>query len=556
MQERLLKILAQHPLLSPEQLGVLLASHPNVIRKELKTLQEINLVARINPRSPDISPRALFYVSQNGFAQLETQKSFREYAQRLAHLWFVIEHAYAVRNFLLRMLHPFCVEQWGVEGVARFSHRNQKRALALHGWGIARLNSRVIPFLVEWDRGVFEYERQRMAHLMEWHHALRAPSNSSPYVLLVVARDLESLQAYYAQLRAASLSRNVSMPPIYFSTARELANHPIPAPIWYSTESRNKQSLFANLRTASKSTRYFQNVQLRTISTKSKTNLTDTAFDSANPTAFTSLIALKRDLSPQTKRVLNEVAAHPLLTALEIATLLDDESGQTHRALKQLTQLHLLQAHQTHNETRYVVSHVGIHYLAAVNGFGRAANQYSKARGWKKSLSQLVRHWEHTQIENKFFLEFARVAREHNARFEWRSETESRLYYTAQGRRWSFQPDGMCVYSDEKRRVQIAVEIERHRNSKKRLRDKFTWYAMYVDSLLYRTTREEEFRLLVVTPSWERARIIRRIVHELARLRASRLLPMWLTTFDLPDTQGVARPIWRKVDTWERTMCI
>ncbi len=548
MHERLLELLVQHPLLSPEQLGVLLASHPNVVRKELKILQEKNLVARINPRSPDISPRALFYAIYNGPAQ--------KYNSRLAHLWFVIERAYVVRNFLLRMRHPFCVEHWNVEGITRFTYRNQKRALSIHAWGIARVKDNSIPFVVEWDTGILEYERNRIARLVEWHQTLRAQGNSFPFALLIVARDSDSLQSYYAQLRAASLSRNLAMPPTYFSTARELANHPITAPIWYSTENKNKLPLFANLRISTNSTRFFLNVQPRTISAKTKTNLTDTAFDAANPTALTSLFALKRDLSPQTKRVLHEVAAHPLLNAREISTLLDDVSGQTHRALKQLKLLHLLQAHQLGNETRYVLSHVGIHYFAATNGFGRAVNAYAQARGWKRSLSQLVRHWQHTQIENKFFLELARVARERRARIEWRSETESRLYYTAQGRRWSFQPDGMCVYSNEQKRIRFAVEIERHRNSKKRLHDKFKWYAMYVDSLLYRTAREEEFRLLVVTTSWERAQVIRRVVHELARQRAARLLPMWITTFDLLDTQGIAKPIWRKVDTWERAMCI
>lgn len=548
MIERIFKTLAQHPLMSPEQLGVLLASHPNVVRKELKSLQENNLVARINPRSPDLSPRALFYLAPNGSAP--------KYNARLAHLWFLIERAYAVRNLLLRMRQPFQVEEWNVEAIARFVYRNQKRALAIHGRGIARVNNNAIPFVVEWDTGILEYERSRIARLMEWHHTLRAQGNSFPFALMVVARDSDSLQAYYSQLRAASLSRNLSMPPTFFATARELAQHPITAPLWYSTESGNKQSLFSNLRSSSNSTRVFENIQPRTISGMNKTNLADATFDAANPTALTSLIALKRDLAPQTKRVLNEVAAHPLLTPFEIATLLDDVSGQTHRGLKQLTQLGLLQAHPLGNETRYVLSNVGIHYLAATNGFGRAVNAYAQARGWKQSLSQLVRHWQHTQIENALFLDFAHIARTNHARFAWRSEPESKLYYTARGRRWSFQPDGMCVYSDEQRRLRIAVEIERHRNSKKRLHKKFKWYAMYVDSLLYRTTRDEEFRLLVVTTSWKRANIIRRVVHELARQRASAILPMWITTFDLLDTQGIAKSIWRRVDTWERARCV
>ncbi|MCC7163520.1 MAG: hypothetical protein IT331_13575 [Anaerolineae bacterium] len=46
------------------------------------------------------------------------------------------------------------------------------------------------------------------------------------------------------------------------------------------------------------------------------------------------------------------------------------------------------------------------------------------------------------------------------------------------------------------------------------------------------------------------------MLFEIARRRASALLPVWITTFDLLDEQGVVKPIWRKVDTWERATCL
>ncbi len=561
MDHPLLELLEKHPLLSPDQMGVLLSSHPNVVRKRLHALQKEKLVTRINPRSPTLSPRALFYLTDAGLKQAGSKKTLHQYLKRLAHLFLVIERAYNVRNLFLRMQQPFGLRWWEVEGTARFSYRNRTRQLALHGAGLARRSNGTIPFVVEWDTGVLEYERTRTARLVEWNYALRMQGghvSRSVLLLLVVAQDAQRLQSYYAHLRAASLSRNSPMPPTLLTVAGALMTHPIKAPIWFSAEGKTKQTLFSNLPISNdpNSAQAFQSLRPRATSGKNAPDLATAVFDHTKPTSVASLVALKRDLAPQTKRVLDEVAAHPLLTALEYATLLADLSGQVHRGLTQLARLGVLQAHRRNDTLRYHVSQVGVHYLAAVSGFGNAASVYRNARGWKRSLNDLVRHWEHTEIENSLFLAVADLARVRSAKFEWQSESESRLHYAARGRRWSFSPDGMGLYCEGNKRVRIAVEIERHRNSKKRLRGKFNWYAMYTEATVYRTSLEEEFRILIVTTSWQRARTIRRVIFETSRLRASALLPVWITTFELLGEQGVAKPIWRKVDTWERAACL
>lgn len=415
--------------------------------------------------------------------------------------------------------------------------------------------------LVEWDTGVLEYEQSRLARLVEWYSTLRGDvhnHNAMPFVLPIVTQDIQRLQSYYTALRAVSQARNMPLMPTYLATMREVASHAITAPIWYSAEGKNKQGLFSNLRFTANTNLAprFPDLGRRSVTERHVIELINAVFDVSHPTSAVSLLALKRELAPQSKRVLKEVAAHPLLAASDIAMLLDDLSGQVYRALKQLTGFGLLHAVQMHNQTRYLLAETGIHYLAATDGFGRAVNAYSKAHGWKQSLSQLVRHWEHTQIENKLFLALASVARKRAAHFEWRSEPESHLYYFAQGRRWSFVPDGICTFSESKARLRIAAEIERHRSAKRRLRIKFNWYAVYVDATLYRTTHDEEFRILVVTASWQRANTIRRILMEQARLRGTSLLPVWLTTFELFSEQGVEKPIWRKADTWERANCV
>ncbi|MCC7163519.1 MAG: replication-relaxation family protein [Anaerolineae bacterium] len=506
MDRPLLDLLEKHPLLSPDQLGVLLASHPNVIRKRLQLLQKEKLVARINPRSPALSPRALFYLTDAGLRLVGTKKNPDQYRRRLAHLFLVIERAYHVRNLFLRMQQPFGVTWWDVEGAARFSFRSRTRALPLHGVGLAQTSHCTLPFVVEWDTGVLEYERTRMARLVEWNYALRNQAglaDRSAPVLLVVAQDAQRLQSYYAHLRAASLSRNLPIPPTFLTVAGALMTYPIKAAIWFSAEGKNKQTLFANLPTSNhpKAPFVFQSVRPRIALGKNAPDPATAVFDHTKPTCVGSLVALKRELAPQTKRVLDEVAAHPLLTALEYATLLADLSGQVHRGLKQLARLGVIQAHRRDDTIRYLVSETGVHYLAATSGFGNAAGAYRNARGWKRSLNELVRHWEHTQIENSFFLSVAELTRARDAHFEWQSESESRLHYAARGRRWSFSPDGMGFYREGNKRIRLAVEIERHRNSRKRLRLKFNWYAMYTEATLHRTAPEAEFRLLIVTTS-------------------------------------------------------
>lgn len=401
MNARVLNILAEHPLVSAEQLGVLLASHPNVVRKELKQLQAKDLVIRINPRSPAISCRTLFYISKPGSAQTERVRSYGKYGQRLAHLWFVIERVFAVRNLFLQMGQPFHIKVWDVEAKTSFLFRNRTRSLILHGVGYIPLSYGPTPFVVEWDTGILEYEQARMARLLEWHHSLRSsapPNKSISFVLLIVARDIHRLQVYYATLRAASLSRNLPVPPAYLATTRDVWRYSITAPIWYSFEGKREQALFANLPFTANThlTPRLLNIRPQITTTKNVIDLKRVVFDASAPVSRTSLLAIKRDLSPQTKRVLDIVAAHPLLTAREIAMLLDDFSGQVPHGLKQLTGFGLLHALQMHGETRYLLSQIGIQYLAAANGFGRAVKAYGKARGWKHSLSQLVRHWEHT----------------------------------------------------------------------------------------------------------------------------------------------------------------
>ncbi len=285
-------------------------------------------------------------------------------------------------------------------------------------------------------------------------------------------------------------------------------------------------------------------------------SLEKVSFDPAHPTSTTSLVAIRRSLSPQSKTALELVAGHPLLSLDQIVLLSQQASLRVRLALQQLVGFQLVRQVSQEIEVRWLLTSTGIAYLAAVAGYGRAVKRFARLRGWKGGLESVVRHWKHTQVENRLFLQLAEMARTRHARLTWRSEFESRLYYQARGRRWSLLPDGGGVYQDRKRRIRVAVEIDRTRASASLMRVKLAQYYAYIQSPSFGPSEGEEFRLLVVTSSWERARHLRQLLLDLRHEAPGYRLRVWLTTFDLLDARGAGEAIWREVDQWERCYCI
>ncbi len=276
------------------------------------------------------------------------------------------------------------------------------------------------------------------------------------------------------------------------------------------------------------------------------------------------------------------------------------------RAEKQITKAHC-----------YVLSEKGLWIMAAWAGFGLAVEEYAKARGWKRRFGELVYHWEHTRIENEIFLQVFREARKrgHLLRF-WLSELESRLYFDyeqqsstmpfrshrnksdkRQDGTWAdsfgewaqsigvanreafnsalahrsqmfrrFLPDGRGLYATEDEEYSIAVEVDRSKTNRQKMRSKFLYYehAMFGDD-------PDRWRILIVTTGWKRALNIARLVvqytlsgfsfREFKHLRGAKLMaalkeadrfdsfirgmfPVYVTTVDAIRKKGVASRIW------------
>jgi len=258
-----------------------------------------------------------------------------------------------------------------------------------------------------------------------------------------------------------------------------------------------------------------------------------------NPESLNEFAQIALFLKPLAKEILDEIAAHPLLTRQDLALLLKVSVRRIRIAIAELQQLELIELHRD----RYVIAQMGQQYLAQVAGFGNAVKRYARARGWGNGFDSLLRHWEHTQAENEFFLNLAEVALERGHRLTWLSELEARLYYEA-GQTWhSFLPDGRGTYIAGKKRYEFALEMDRSRSSLERFRGKFVEYDACVNSNVLLSEGVEFLRLLVVTTSWERAEAWRR-----AALQVQVRLPVFITTAGRLQASGIDAPIWLRGD--------
>jgi len=451
--------------------------------------------------------------------------------------------------------------------------------------------------VVEFDLGRVPVERDR-----ERLHQFVSAQDDPRYwgkdkeeffpVLLVIAQDELRLQDYYNVLRSAALARQLPMPRAYLTTIgamlslRDASRNTLP--IWYSTVSGQRTSLLFDTEGAAapmpdqvpwrKMPLHHQGPILSlakddlgqaggvgadaqnigvTLALHASAGVTPelNLSNEAEPETTKSFAQISLNLKPLEKRILDEIATHPLLTRKEIVLLVQSSVRRVQPGLAKMTELKLIEsieraqdklfdrAQDKSRRERYLLSPKGQKYLALTAGFGNAVQRYAHARGWGKGFDSLIRHWEHTKEENKFFLHLAALAQDWGHTLTWLSELESRLYYEA-GQRWhSFLPDGRGTYIARKERYEFALEIDRSGSPQERFRGKFAEYEACISSNILRSEGIELLRVLVVTKSWERAETWRR-----AAQTVQARFPIFITTFDRLYASGVDAPLWLRGD--------
>jgi DNA-binding PadR family transcriptional regulator len=452
---------------------------------------------------------------------------------------------------------------WDVEAGKLFSTKRSAVWIPFHGGAIMQREDKRWAFVVvEFDlnRAPVEGVRERFAQFVAAQDDPRYWGKEKEAlfpVLLVIAQDELRLQEYYSILRSAALARQLPMPRAYLTTVRAMLSlrNDRASPIWYSTISGHRAALLFDTegsRAPLPDRVPWRKMPLSGTSSKGEgRKKINGVITPLNPSSdrviqkheeklegalgLSELAQISLDLTPLGKRLLDEIAAHPLLTREELTLLLRGTLRWVRPALAEMCELKLIEPH----ESRYLVAPKGQQYLALVAGFGNAVRRYARARGWAGGFSEMVRHLEHTKAENEFFLRLAEVARVRHHRLTWLSELEGRLYYEA-GPRWhSFLPDGRGAYIAGKKRYEFALEIDRSRAPLARFRGKLSEYDACISSNVLRSEGIEFLRLLVVTNSWERAEAWRR-----SALEEKVRFPIFITTFDRLAASGVDAPIW------------
>ncbi len=626
--ERVFQALRDHPFLSRRQLELNLQRSYRMIRLNLKSLGKHGWVQRHNARQPWMRTRSLFSLTEKGLTRAAKSAKISEddYARhvgldlpRIEQLLVMMERVFQVRTFLLWLQQKkanwdWSMPYWDVEVDKLFDTGDDSFKVPFHGAGIMRRpDGRWNMIAVELDlrRVPVEKDRERLVRfvLAQTDRRFSRAENRQEFpIWVLIAQDEFRLQDYYAVLRATATAQQVPMPRAYLTTfaqMRALRDDPA-LPIWHSTVSGQRKPLLADA-AGSSSPLPIQPPwsKLRVEPQKGKEEIitwklladlsqgADQKLDLRVLKHCAGAIALV--LKPLEKRVLEEVAAHPLLTTDEMALLLRLASWRVAEAAQHLVELEFAEEHvlpttvrdnapranksrNAPDRKRYLLAEDGVHYLAMIAGFQSRVERYARARGWAQGFDSLLEHWQHTHEENAFFLEMARISEERKHELIWLSELESRLYYDygndslvrvkrprpraevedsrprsdteSKRKNWrrSFLPDGRGTYIANGQRYEFALEIDRSRMPMAKFQRKLSEYFAAVASNILRGRGIELLRLLIVTNSWERAETLEENATKIQeKLKSDKFLPILITTFDRLRASGIDHPIWLRV---------
>ena len=629
-EERELQALRDHPFLSRRQLELCLRRPLRTIRYHLQCLRERGLVQQHNARQPWMYARSLYSLTPNGVEQVakladrtapDVSRQMSLDRPRLEQLLVMMERVFQVRTFLLWLQQnkphwEWSMPFWDVEVDKLFGVGDKSFKVPFHGAAImVRPNGRWSHVVVELDlrRVPIEKDRDRLIKFVMAQsdpRFVKTDNREEFPILVLIAQDEFRLQDYYAVLRATAMARQLPLPRAYLTTISQMNALPEDPtiPIWHSTISGERRPLLYDtlgstgpLPTQPPWNRVSMDWRNRGkddggLIPELLGSLVQGRDAKVDPEKFKgSPAAIALILKPLEKRVLDEIASHPLLTSEEMALLLHLSPGRVNLATRKLVSMELAKEHSvaeteaehteaspsaagTAQQKRYLLTEHGIRYLALIAGFQNNVRRYVRARGWGDGFDTLLLHWQHTQAENQFFLGLARIAQREQHELVWLSELESRLYYdygneyavrvprrrprpnatatrpandaSRKKKTWrrSFLPDGRGTYIADGKRFEFTLEIDRSRMPMAKFRRKLTEYYACVASNILRGRGVELLRLLIVTSSWERVETLRQNAVELQRtLKSEAMVPILITTFDRLDASAADQAIWLHV---------
>lgn len=434
-------------------------------------------------------------------------------------------------------------------------------------------------------------QRERFAR---WLRAQRAQNtfdregNLLTPALVVIAHDAYRLNEYIELFRRLALRYRFALPGIYLAAETEVdAARADPAQrIWYSIGVGARRTL---LEDESGWTVELENPRWRPIVARVQGQtpilITPARQDRTRGVTLQEMAALNLALRLTDHKLMRWIAAHPLLSEQELAVLMPCDRAQVSKGLKKLVTLDLIEKKSAPSpdalreiaetmmdtrtlkhkmKTRYwVTTERGERYLAAIDGFGAALVQYRRAKLWSpEQTERLVRQWSHTRLSNLLFVKLAQASQSRGLELEWFSEAESRFYFSVNGERQAFLPDGRGTLNGNGRVVPFVLEMDTTRSNAGKIRRKLELYFAAVSERVLPENPNETPRILIITHSPDRMRHLIKTANEVAAQMDSengslrRIAPVLFAqqqTIVLPNVV-IDRPVWTDLNG-QRTYC-
>lgn len=563
-QARFLAALRIHPLLSLEQIQMVLGWCVRRVQVYLTQLRQMGLIASIKPRHPNIAAHSLWMLTAAGVNALHAHiflsdsrdlENIRYTRARSEWLLLRLERVYHIRTFLLNLQRKhweWSLQSWDVEVEAQFYKEDElNRYYHANLPGIAQLKNaqgRWVNLAVEYDVNLMPVRGER-ARLDQFINRSIVSGFNDPWkynfpICVIIAANRERMRDYYHLLFELG-NRQGLMPWMVFTTRDDLsAFYADPtADVWHSDLSQDGECvpLLYGIAGAEKRTNQldWQPLPCRQSANEKHLELKPLAPGTMLTHSRHDLAAITLALFALDKQILNWIADHPLLDAAELAFIAQMPVRSIRRSLNRLRKWKLIKAYAYHRLSDpmcCVLTDKGIWLLTAWAGLGTAIKTYAHLRGWDHGFGGIIKHWHHTRLENRINLEFLREAREReHTLVGWHSELESQLYspkvklaphfrsrpsserdierseivggdsipsLDEYGQNMArFLPDGSGVYDTGDARYTIAVEVDRSKANMQKMQGKLDYYSFAVGQ-----DDNVTWRILFVTTGWQRAR--------------------------------------------------
>lgn len=356
--------------------------------------------------------------------------------------------------------------------------------------------------------------------------------------LAILAHDDYRLNEYATMLGEIGLRHRLMLPQIYLALDENIkATRGNPAePIWYNLNTLTNGILLGEERGLIE----IHESPWRPICPRVKKQNKTLVTPSSEPAGIQldELAVTALSLSDTDHKLVQLIAAHPLLSAQEMEILTNLYPSQIATSVTRLVKFGLMErrtipanevltdAAEIETDKRklqrkreikyYIIVERGERYLTASDGFGTALARYRQVKLWSPEQTQRrVREWTHTRLGNMLFVKLTRAAHVRGWELEWLSESESRLYFSVNGKRQAFLPDGRGVLHAGDKHIHFVVEIDTTRSNADKLRKKIARCYASVVARMVPENPEEKTTILFITHSTERMKHLMQLAREI-----------------------------------------